>query len=491
MAIGFNSIPADVRTGGQFIEFDNSRAINGLPGMPMKALVIGQRAATAPVVAAIPMQIAGAKDAEAYFGRGSLVAAMANAFKAANAYTELWAIALDDAAGAAKAAGALGFGGPAVANGSLFLYIGGERIVVPVTSGDTAAQIATNVAAAINAMTDLPVTAAVDALDTTKVDLTCRWGGTTGNAIDLREAYYQGETSGAEIGAAVTITAMAGGATDPDISTVIAALGDVKYGTIVTAYKDGASLQALHTELLRRWGPMVMEEGQAFVGDCDTLSNLETLGTGIDSQFITIVGGGLSPTPPWVWAAVAAAVDAGEPDPARPRQTLPLPGLLAPAQTKLFTRDERDLLLHDGVSTFMVDAGGNVLIERLITTYETNAFGVPDESYLDLTTMRTLAYLRWAVRSRIALRFPRMKLADDGTSFGPGQPIVTPSSIKADLINLFHDWEEAGYVEDFTQFKKDLVVERDASDPERVNALLAPNLINQFRVFAGQIQFLL
>jgi phage tail sheath gpL-like len=74
-------------------------------------------------------------------------------------------------------------------------------------------------------------------------------------------------------------------------------------------------------------------------------------------------------------AAVLAAVCefSGAIDPARPFQTLALPGVLPPAQADRFTRQERDLLLRDGISTFTVDQGGNVLIERVVTTYQTNA----------------------------------------------------------------------------------------------------------------------
>jgi phage tail sheath gpL-like len=183
------------------------------------------------------------------------------------------------------------------------------------------------------------------------------------------------------------------------------------------------------------------------------------------------------------------AVDAYEPDPARPRQTLALPGLLPPATDQRFTLSERNILLHDGISTFMVDQGGNVAIERLVTTYQTNAFGVEDISYLDVETMRTLAFLRYSVRTRIALRFPRCKLASDGARFGAGQPIVTPKDIRNELIALFRQWEDAGLAENIDQFKTDLLVERNASDPNRVDALIPPDVVNQFRVFAAAVQF--
>ena len=92
-------------------------------------------------------------------------------------------------------------------------------------------------------------------------------------------------------------------------------------------------------------------------------------------------------------AAVTAALDAAEPDPARPRQTLALPGVLPPAPAERFTREERNLLLFDGISTLYADAGDVVRIERLITSYQESPTGEADISYLDIETVRTLAYL--------------------------------------------------------------------------------------------------
>jgi phage tail sheath gpL-like len=176
-------------------------------------------------------------------------------------------------------------------------------------------------------------------------------------------------------------------------------------------------------------------------------------------------------------------------DPARPFQTLELPGMLAPEVKDRFTREERNLLLKDGISTFLVGQDGKVYIERVITTYQTNAFGVEDISYLDLETKWTVDYIRYAVRARIALRYPRYKLADDGTQFAPGQAIVTPLHIRAELLGLFRELEQVGLVENFDQFKADLLVVRSVSDPNRVNAVIPPDVVNQFRVFAASVQF--
>ena len=46
-------------------------------------------------------------------------------------------------------------------------------------------------------------------------------------------------------------------------------------------------------------------------------------------------------------------------------------------------------------------------------------------------------------------------------------------------------------MENFTQFADELIVERNANDRDRIDVLAGPNLINQFRIFAEQIRFIL
>ena len=93
------------------------------------------------------------------------------------------------------------------------------------------------------------------------------------------------------------------------------------------------------------------------------------------------------------------------------------------------------------------------------------------------------------MRSAITTKFPRHKLANDGTAFGAGQAIVTPKIIKAELIAQYGEMEALGLVENMAAFKANLIVERDATDPNRVNILYPPDLVNQLRVFAVLAQF--
>ena len=77
----------------------------------------------------------------------------------------------------------------------------------------------------------------------------------------------------------------------------------------------------------------------------------------------------------------------------------------------------------------------------------------------------------------ITSKFPRHKLADDGTKFGPGQAIVTPGIIKAELVSDYQIDMWNGLVENLRAFKANLIVERDPNDPNRVNVLYPPDLI--------------
>ncbi|SNS05584.1 Mu-like prophage tail sheath protein gpL [Humidesulfovibrio mexicanus] len=491
MNISFNSLSENVRIPLAYVEFDNSKAVTGTPEASYKVLFIGQKLAEGTGAALVPTRITSAAQSEALHGRGSMLAAMFRAAKAADRWLETWAIALDDSVSGVAATGSLLLTGPAIASGVVNLYVGGALVRIAVTAGDSAQSIAAALAAAINADGEQPLVAAINGTTPAQVDLTCRWKGATGNDIDLRLNYHTGEALPAGVG--VAITAMHGGAGDPDIADAVAVMGNEWWRAIVTPYTDTANLDALDAELLDRWGPMRQMEGIAYAAVRGTLAQTSTWGLARNSQLQTCMGTGKSPTPPWIFAAdygVQAAKSLSA-DPARPLQTLVLPSCLPPAVEDRWDDPERNLLLFDGVATYNVNAAGKCCIEREVTTYRVNAYGLPDPSYLDIQTPATLGYWRYAVRARITQKYPRHKLAKDGTRFGPGQAIVTPSIIRDELFVLFRELELEGLVEDFDAFKEALLVERNANSQTRVDVLATPDLVNQFRMFAMLTQFIL
>src|SRR5262245_7710527 len=140
--ISFLNIPISFREPGVYAEFDNTRAQQGLPAMPHRMLALGQRLNTGTVLQLVPTRITAEVQGETYFGRGSMLALMIAALKAANRYTECWAVALDDAAAGVAATKTLTVTGPATGAGTLRLYVCGVRVEVAVAVGDAAAAIA-------------------------------------------------------------------------------------------------------------------------------------------------------------------------------------------------------------------------------------------------------------------------------------------------------------------------------------------------------------
>lgn len=490
MTISFDGIPSNQRVPLFYAEFSNERAIQGLVDQPYNVLLIGNKLSTGTQAELEKVTVTSEAQASQLFGAGSVLAKMVKHFLANNSSSELTCVAIDDLGAGVKATGSILFSGTATAAGIISLLIGGESLKVGVAVGDTAGDVATAVAAAITAATGLEVTAAVNGSVAEQVDLTAKHAAEFGDNIDVRHSYFDGEELPAGIGAA--ITAMNGGAGNPDVDEVWPVIGDDQFILMSTPYTDSQNLGKVETELADRFGPLKQNDGYAIYGVKGSLGDLQTAGNARNSQFTTLMMA-LGPHTPWAQAAAALGKIAasGLIDPARPFQTLILSGILAPSDSELFTNEERNILLYDGIATNYVDSGGNVRIEAMITTYKENAFGSPDESYLYLNTPLTLSYLRFTFKARITQKYPRHKLANDGTRFSAGQAIVTPNVIKGEVIALFTQWEEDGLVEGFDQFKNDLIVERNSSNRNRIDVLASPDLVNQLRIFAAKIPFIL
>ena len=97
-----------------------------------------------------------------------------------------------------------------------------------------------------------------------------------------------------------------------------------------------------------------------------------------------------------------------------------------------------------------------------------------DDAYELVTTLATLARLLRNQKHAITSKFPRHKLANDGTRFGPGQAIVTPGIAKAELIAQYRSMSSTGWSRTPVNFKKYLIVERDPNDPNRSTSFIRP-----------------
>jgi len=490
MTVPFSNIPSNLRVPLFYAEVDNSQANSG--AQTQRTLIIGQITTTGNGVVNVPVLCQGVSDAQAKGGLGSMLALMTAAYKASDSFGEVWFLPLADAVGSVAASGSLLVAGAPSGTGVISLYIAGQLLSFVVSTAEPAADIATGLAALVNSSGNLPVTAAATA---STVTFTAKNKGAAGNDIDLRLNYLG--TAGGEVtpaGLTLTITAMSAGATNPVLDAALASLGDEAFDFIVSPYTDTASLNALKNLLndkTGRWSYASQIYGHIFAAQRGTLSTLATAGNARNNQHESIMGFYDSPSPAWIWAADLAgtAAVALRADPGRPMQTLTLSTVLAPPASSRFELDERNTLLWDGISTFTVASDGTVAIDNLITTYQENGFGAADDSYLQIETLFLLMYVLRAQRSLVTSKYARVKLAADGTRFAPGSAIVTPKIIKADLIAKYGELEYDGFVQDAKTYAKELIVEKNRTNPNRVDVLWPGTLINQLRIFALLVQF--
>ncbi|WP_273456391.1 phage tail sheath subtilisin-like domain-containing protein [Nevskia ramosa] len=485
--IQFNQIPVNFYVPGQYVEFDASQADGTTPTIPQRILLIGQMLAAGTGAANVATLVSSADEVAQLAGRGSMLHHMARKLFLVNSFTPVYLLAQADAGGATKAARQVTVGGSATANGELDLYVGDSRYAIGVVTGATAAVIAAAIAAAITADPDRYVDAAVDGGTPARVNFTARHGGIDAGRVEVTHSRFDGERL--PLGVTLTIAVLVEGTVNPSIATGLAGLGESWYPTIALGYTDAANLTLLETELADRFGPLRQIEGYAHIARSADQATLQALVAARNAPHESVMDCADVLTPSWAVAASVAALDAGEPDPGRPRQTLTLSGVLARVATGRRSRAVRNQLLAAGVSTLLIDASGTVRIERLTTTYRLNANGLPDNSYFDTESLHLLANLRYTLRTRFANKYPRHKLGKDGSE---GPNVMTPSTARAECIALYLDWLALGWVEGgvaFEQFKRQLRAEIDSNDPNRLNLLLPPDLINQLRTVAGQIQF--
>jgi phage tail sheath gpL-like len=491
MPVNFKNIPDSLRVPLFYAEVDPSHANSATPAL--RALLIGGKLAAGTGPANVPDISLGPDDARTKFGLGSILAQMVDVYRQNDRFGELWCLPVSDDGAAVAAAGELTFTGPATAAGTLNLYIAGRPVPVAVSAGMTAAQLATAVVAKIVTLTDLPVTAAVDGVDTHVVNVTAKNKGETGNDIDLRLNYRGpagGETTPA--GIACVITAMAAGATNPSLAAALGNIGDEPFEFIAMPYTDAASLAALKAFLADsngRWSWSSQIYGHLFIAYRDDLAGLTAWGQTQNDPHASALGLHGVPTPAWEVAAALAAVAAVSvrADAAQPIRELVLQGVLPPALEDRFNLSERNTLLFDGVSTFKV-VGGAVVLEKLITTYQTNSFGQADDSFLDAETLFTLAAVLRRLSAVATTKYARKKLAANGTFIPAGANVVTPNMIKADIIAEYRSME-GDLVQDGEAFQDGLIVEIDADNPRRVNVLWPGTLISRLDILALLAQF--
>lgn len=220
--------------------------------LPQKIAIIGtyDESTYTGITPNVPIRVYSAEDVGAKTGFGFMLHRLAKyAYKPGK--VETWIIPqAEGGSDAIKATGSINLSASTgVKAGTLALYVNFERVAIVTSDAETGTAIAAALAAKINAMSELPVTALAN---TGVITLTSKSAGDWGN--DITVAFNLSDDDEMPTGVSAVITAMHDGAGVPDIQDALDALGtgDGQNGdfftVIVHGYgSDSATLNALST----------------------------------------------------------------------------------------------------------------------------------------------------------------------------------------------------------------------------------------------------
>jgi phage tail sheath gpL-like len=488
--IVFSEIPDRTLVPGTPVEVDKSGAASQSFVLPKRILMIGARTSAGTVAAGVLTRITGDGQGDTYFGQGSHLAQMINvarSFSAKARRVEMYAIGVNDSGTGVAATGSIAVTGPASADGELVYLVGGQRVVVPVSNGDTATEIATAAAAVSHAHTAVSA-----AQSTTNINFTARNDGPGGNDISIVVLKRPA-------GVGTTVTAMASGANNPDLAATITAIAGQQWTSIALGFNDDGSADDIEAELVRRAGSDVDQRGHLFLGFRGSLADAITYGEARNSEYSTVAHLHLGPSTPWQIAAWVCMADAEVDDPARSRNKVSgsskgfegrgTRGITPTALENFLQREDWEMLLDAGVTPLRVDEFGRIDVVRMITTRQTDDNGAASDLQMDITVPRTLAAQIYTYKVFMDRLHPNSKKGRDGDEEKAAN-VATPRVIKTETMALFDGtWVPLGWVPASAreQFLAELIVEPDANDVNRFNVQFPTCIIPSLHVLATRM----
>lgn len=481
MSIVITTVPSSTRKPGAYGSINTSTARLGLPAVSDRVLLLGMKltgSGTATLLT--PVRVYTLDEAKAYFGSGSPLAHMVEIVLAENpAVAELWAIPQAENGGGTAATGSIVVAISSLTAGTLTVWIGRRSLQIAVSSTDTANALASSISAAINADADLPVTATVA---TNTVTITSRLKGTFANSWVLASSFTG-------TGLTLTLTNPSGGAGDPNVQDALTPAYPVQYDVIISMFNDSTSLATTKTHLDNVAGATEQRPGVAVAGATGTLGTVTTLTAAVNSGRIWVPYLRGTRSHPMELAAACGARLVQQEDRALPLNFIGLTTVVPPdSSANYLSRTEQESCLSNGASPLMVGPGAVVQIVRSVTTYVRDGYGNVDDTLLDLQSIRVLDYVREVVRTKFMTDFGRMKVAD--VARGPNT--TDPEQIRLWLIGVCQQIEtDKGYLENVAELADSFVVERDASVPTRVNAVIPADIVDGLHVFAFSVDLIL
>lgn len=443
---------------------------------------------------------------KALLGDGSMAALAYGRIRKYNLANEVDVICLaEPTVSAVKAKGGLKTTGTAVTTSSNVTFkVGDDEYTVEVAliQGETPAQCATKIAAAINlANTNLkyPFTAAVNGTDTSLVDITFKYAGSMGNGLSLT-------VSNRVAGIGFTVIPFTGGAGVYDVAGVLTGLTD-RYQTVI--FDD-----CMTYDLVKDWLESRVNKTNQVVGGVGfsmltgTITALKTDNATKNAKSMVRFGNPtemkLNCIPLLAMAEFGAkralrltdgavlgdlVVDAEEAFGGINKSSLPYhntPMSYDAPVTQIEIEQVMDL--YDAGVSLIVPATIGTVVGTVVTTYKTDNTGVVDKTFNYLEAMDTSYAIQEYLFSNCKKEFGQTRAT--GGDLVDGASMTNEGSVASYICGLYDKMVAMclaqGGKEAKRAFKQSLSVKLDVASG--VYAVLAPTaIVSQFRGLNGVV----
>lgn len=454
---------------GNEFQFVNLR--EGLAGLPQ---VIGIFATYDPLQVAVapnePIRVFSGVEAGEKFGFGFPAHLASRQTLKKSGVVPVFIFPIEEAAGAVVATGDILVVGTATKAGTASVYIGGQRVAVPVASGTLPADIASDIIDAINADINLPVTALVN-VTPEQIDLTSKYKGDIADDISIIVNISQFEIDDNPESISYVITAMNGGSGTPLVADALAEFGEVWVTKVVNTL---GGIPATLDEFAdfneaERWNSLVNKFFTAYWGTVDDFATVTAITDArkLDRTNSDIPSVGAYSLPLEIAAlAVGGMAASNQDNPARPYTTIPLDGLTPGPIAGQWDYVVRDAAIKLGSSTTVL-VDGVIQLEDIAMHYHKTGEDPP--AYRWAVNIAKLA--EWAFNVSLVFEGEnwRGKILIDDTDVVSNIDARKPLDAKGEIYKLADAASDAALIVKPDTTKENTVAGIDSQNPDRLN----------------------
>lgn len=479
------SASAVARVVGIKTEYKNMN-LGGITFLPQRLAIVGQ-GATAVDYSTDKLQVTSALEAAQTYGFGSPIHLACLQLLPVNGdgvSVPVTVYPLEDGNSAVAAAGDIEPTGTPTEAAEYYVEISGiksQKFVIPV--GQAVADTCTQIAAAINAVLEMPVVATAGATD---VDVEAKWAGISGN--DLTITVVGSTTAGTTFG----VTQPVGGLVNPSVDDALTQMGDVWESMVLNLLNvsDTDALDAYSDFGEGRWGALTKKPLMVFSGSNE--ADRATACTLPDSRSsdrvnVQLIAPG-SPDLPLVVAAgeLVKIINTANDNPPRDYGSQRAKYIDPGTDAQQWDYPKRDAAVKAGASTSIV-RDGQVTLQDTVTFYHPQGDPLPAYRYVcDIVKLQNVIF-------NLNLIFDSPTW--DGAPLVPdSQPTVNPEAKKpktarAAVAAMIDGLAENAIISDPEYSKAHTQAVINAQNPKRLDIMVPVKLSGNANIISIDLNF--